>query len=287
MSEETALASAELIPLAKAQLRQDILVAAIHGFKRDGYFVEIGATDGLYLSNTLLLERELGWSGILAEPARYWHDTLRAERKAAIETRCVHKETGRELLFREVSSDQALSTIVDYAKGDLHQMSRKDGTEYSVGSISLLDLLVENNAPYEISFLSLDTEGSEFDILESFDFDAYRFGAITCEHNYTSSRVAVLRLLKANGYVRILNHISQFDDWYVHESKLPALRVTLPDWESVSDQSEKEGTRRMSENERTIKMLQETVQSLILDRDAYKSAMEARIVAEANGSTEN
>ena len=52
------------------KLRQDILVAVLARFKRNGYFVEFGATDGVYLSNTFLLEQQLGWTGILAEPAR-------------------------------------------------------------------------------------------------------------------------------------------------------------------------------------------------------------------------
>lgn len=280
MSDEAAIKAAALIAHSRAQLRQDLLVAALHGFKSGGYFVEVGATDGLYLSNTHLLERQLGWRGILAEPARCWHETLHRERTAVIETRCVHRHSGESVVFREVEADQALSTIVDYADSDLHEHTRQTGEDYTVRSISLLDLLGENNAPAEIDFLSIDTEGSELDILEGFDFLAHRFSAIACEHNYTENRNAILSLLSGHGYVRVLNHISMFDDWYVHESCLSLLGASFPEWESQSDQKAHHGEPELVGNQKMIRVLSETVRNLIVERDAYKTALEARIAAE-------
>lgn len=52
----------------------------------------------------------------------------------------------------------------------MHSNLRKKGKNYHVETVSLLDLLNEHNAPYEIDYLSIDTEGSEFDILKAFDF---------------------------------------------------------------------------------------------------------------------
>src|SRR5260370_22486366 len=39
----------------------------LHG-KRDGIFVDVGAYDGVALSNTYYFEKELGWSGLCVEP---------------------------------------------------------------------------------------------------------------------------------------------------------------------------------------------------------------------------
>ena len=72
-----------------AQLHQDLWVLHETRHKRNGYFVEFGATDGVNLSNTCLLEREFGWRGILAEPNPAWHAALRQNRKADIDLRCV------------------------------------------------------------------------------------------------------------------------------------------------------------------------------------------------------
>lgn len=68
----------DLMELSKAQLRQDLFVLNHLDFKRNGFFVEFGATNGVNLSNSFLLERQFGWNGILAEPARIWHEQLRA-----------------------------------------------------------------------------------------------------------------------------------------------------------------------------------------------------------------
>jgi hypothetical protein len=65
---EMLLCSGEGYP-SQSQYKQDIFVLTQLGFKRNGYFAEFGATNGLELSNSYLLERQFGWSGILAEPA--------------------------------------------------------------------------------------------------------------------------------------------------------------------------------------------------------------------------
>ena len=89
------------------------------------------------------------------------------------------------------------------------------GSRYDVATVSLMDLLAEHGAPAEIYYLSIDTEGSEFDILESFDFGRYDIRVITCEHNFTPMRRRVHALLSGKGYVCKFETVSEFDDWYV------------------------------------------------------------------------
>ena len=71
--------------LSKAQIFQDIFVLFMTNEKKGGYFVEFGATNGVTLSNTYLLEKSFGWEGILAEPARCWH--ARIERQQTLQNR--------------------------------------------------------------------------------------------------------------------------------------------------------------------------------------------------------
>jgi FkbM family methyltransferase len=199
---------------AKSQLNQDMFVLSELGFKRDGYFVEFGATNGVDLSNTHLLEKEMGWTGILAEPAKIWSEDLAKNRNCHIDYDCVWSKSGEVLEFNEVNAAE-LSTIDTFSSVDRHAATRTSGTKYPVNTISLLDLLKKYDAPKVIDYLSIDTEGSEFEILNAFDFDAYKFKVITCEHNFTPMRDKIYDLLTSKGYTRKFTNLSKFDDWYV------------------------------------------------------------------------
>jgi FkbM family methyltransferase len=199
---------------SKAEFRQDLFALSELEFKRDGYFVEFGATNGVDYSNTHLLQNEFGWNGILAEPAQCWHNELRGNRDVHIETKCVWRDSNSVLEFNEVSSG-GLSGINAFSSLDFNREARKSGRTYKVETISLNDLLAKYDAPKQIDFLSIDTEGSEFEILSHFDFSRHQFRAIACEHNFTPMRQKILSLLTEKGYERKFPELSKVDDWYV------------------------------------------------------------------------
>jgi FkbM family methyltransferase len=203
-----------------AQLFQDLFVTFLLQGKRDGYFVEFGATNGRDLSNTLLLEEHLGWKGILAEPARCWRAALKANRRAAIDTRCVWSQTGAQLEFKETEVAE-LSTLNSLVDKDFNRGGRVKGVTYIVETISLKDLLVTYGAPREVDYISVDTEGSELHILQAFDFANYDIKIMTVEHNFVEpNRQEVFQLLTSKGFVRLFEPLSKFDDWYVKSSLL-------------------------------------------------------------------
>jgi FkbM family methyltransferase len=180
-------------------------------FKRSGYFVEFGATNGIDLSNTWLLEKEFGWIGILAEPSKNWHQDLLRNRSSHIELKAVYNKSNKKLSFLEASSPE-LSTLNSFKNIDSHN---RKGLTYEVETITLIDLLNKYNAPQVIDYLSIDTEGSEFDILSNFDFEQYKFKVVTVEHNFTEQREKINQLLTSKGFKQVLKEISAFDDWYV------------------------------------------------------------------------
>lgn len=206
-----------LVARSPSQLGQDIVVLKHLGWKRGGYFVEFGATNGRTLSNSWLLEKEFGWSGILAEPGRIWRTALAGSgRTAAMDFDCVWDKTGEVLKFSELGE---LSTIAMVADRDYHASARKGAKSYNVNTISLNDLLEKHKSPPVIDFLSIDTEGSELKILQAIDFSRYRFNVIACEHNYTPDRCQIHDLLTCHGYVRKFTEYSLFDDWYFFDSE--------------------------------------------------------------------
>jgi FkbM family methyltransferase len=199
---------------SKSQLGQDLLALIGSGAKKNGFFVEFGAADGVALSNSFLLEKGFGWSGILCEPSRSWHEDLKKNRSCTIEFRCVYSRTGEQIGFSENYIGE-LSGITEFTGDDHHGLINRTTDSYQVETISLLDLLTQHNAPKYIDFLSVDTEGSEFEILNAFDFSKYTFGVICVEHNYLENRLKVIALLESNGYRQVYSELSEYDDWFV------------------------------------------------------------------------
>ena len=214
------------LSLSHGQLFQDLMVSFFLDGKRDGYFVEFGASDGKMRSNTYMLEEHLGWSGILAEPGRCWHHRLKENRaNSIIDTRCVWTRSGESLLFRETDFAE-LSTLADYStQDDLARDRAQVADEYEVATVSLNDLLAEHQAPAQIDYVSMDTEGSELDILKAFDFDRHRCSIFSVEHNFSTRQGELDALFRNQGYRRVLQEYSSFDAWFV----LPELAARLDD----------------------------------------------------------
>jgi FkbM family methyltransferase len=210
----SAVEARKIFRSSKSQLGQDLLALIASGTGKRGFFVEFGSADGVALSNSFLLEKEMGWSGILCEPSRSWHEDLKGNRSCIVDTRCVYSRTGEQISFSENYIGE-LSGITEFTGNDHHGLINRTTDSYQVETISLLDLLKHHNAPKHIEFLSVDTEGSEFEILNAFDFSQYTFGAICVEHNYLENRPKVKQLLLANGYRQVYPELSDFDDWFV------------------------------------------------------------------------
>jgi FkbM family methyltransferase len=204
------------LSLSKAQLFQDLWVLYETGAKEGGYFVEFGASDGLYLSNTLLLERHFGWQGALCEPNPLWHAELRRNRSAYISGACIAERSGEIVAFNQTPKPE-FATIERYADADHHRDSRRGGTIIGVETLSLADFLKAAKAPARIDYLSIDTEGSEFDILANFDLQRYDIRLISVEHNFADQRQPLFDLLTRAGYRRKFERFSQWDDWYVRD----------------------------------------------------------------------
>ncbi|HEX4095955.1 MAG TPA: hypothetical protein VHX64_04460, partial [Caulobacteraceae bacterium] len=133
-----------LAPQSKAQLYQDAWAHWTSGKKRGGFFVEFGATDGLFLSNTWLLETQMGWDGILAEPNPSYAEALKANRGCSISTKCVYPTSGITLDFLAANAAE-YSRLCAINPEDIHEPARQaDSRVVPVETISLNDLLVEH-----------------------------------------------------------------------------------------------------------------------------------------------
>ncbi|RYE62973.1 MAG: FkbM family methyltransferase [Oxalobacteraceae bacterium] len=203
---------------SRGQLFQDLWALWETGTEAPGYFVEFGAADGVYLSNSYLLETRFGWQGVLAEPNPASVPLVRAARSCFVSDKCVFSRSGEHIAFLPANMGE-LSRIRDIVPDDVHERAgRRTGqapSEVLVETISLNDLLVQAGAPTRIDYMSVDTEGSEFEILANFDFERWDVRAISVEHNFSPLRDQLYELLTGAGYRRKFRQFSRFDDWYV------------------------------------------------------------------------
>lgn len=206
-----------MLVMFKSQYGQDkFLYENFFKSKKEGTFVDIGAHDGIELSNTYFFE-QLGWTGMCIEPNPNVYNKLINNRKClTINGAAWYEDTVKK--FRLVNGySEMLSGIVDtYNK--LHETRIDTECNSTGGSFSdinincynITELLIKNNL-LEIDFMSIDTEGSEFEIIKGIDFTKIKVNLFLVENNYEDARI--INLLSKNGYK--LHTRLQIDDVYV------------------------------------------------------------------------
>lgn len=162
--------------ISHSQVGQDEWVVEVLRKKRHGFFLEIGASDGVELSNTLALERYLGWKGICVEANPELYRKLRKNRKCNVVNALVSLKSGRNMPFQ---MDGMFSGVLNTKGG----MIRNKGETITIKSTTLDELLRKCDAPKIIDYFGLDVEGHEHEIIEGLSSDNYMFRFITVEHN--------------------------------------------------------------------------------------------------------
>ena len=164
------------------------------------------------------------WKGVLAEPSTQWHKALWQNRPKSTKIKqCLYSSSG-EILDFFVSNCGVLSTIDKFRFSDEDTMPsnsaarNKAGKNIQVETISLNDVFEKYFGGLPIDYISLDTEGSEFEILKDFNFKKYGPKIITVEHNFSKLQGQIDKLLKANGYSKKFEEFTQFDAWYVRQT---------------------------------------------------------------------
>jgi len=146
-----------------------------------GYFVELGANDGLHQSNTLYYERYRGWRGVLVEPIPHNYLLCRAHRSRDTHIFCNactsfdYKEKFVELVYSNLMSasigleSDVLDPFAHARRGKILLGPTEANFVFGSPARPLNSILTEVNAPQLIDFLSLDVEGAEIDVLKGID----------------------------------------------------------------------------------------------------------------------
>ena len=159
----------------------------------NGYFVELGANDGVTQSNSLYFEKYRNWRGLLVEPAPQNFLKCRQNRSARTSIYCAACVSfGYDQEFVRIAYSNLMSTPVNLesdiqdarahaALGDRFLGNGETVFEFGAVARTLNSLLLDAGAPRQIDFLSLDVEGAELEVLKGVDHQAFRFKYILVE----------------------------------------------------------------------------------------------------------
>ncbi|KUG23247.1 hypothetical protein ASZ90_006908 [hydrocarbon metagenome] len=190
-----------------SQAGQDFWVyGEVFNEMRNGYFIDIGAHDGIYLSNTFILERKYDWKGICVEANPSSFKLLKKNRRAICVNACLDGTEG----FADFARRGLMGGIIAPDKFN------KDGDSCDVVRVktqTLNNLFREMDVPHEIDYFSIDIEGAEESVLKGFNFKDYLFKCITIEHPTNTLK----KIFTENGYI-LIKEIPFFECFYVHES---------------------------------------------------------------------
>lgn len=187
-----------------SQVGQDKWVVGYFGNQR-GFFVDIGAANGIELSNTYLLEQR-GWTGVCVEANRDHFEQLKQNRKCSLVYGAIYSED-KYVPFKELGW---ASQITDRGKIKIEAITFK----------TLFELC---KVPKIIDYVSLDIEGGEYDALLGFPFDKYKVKLWTIEHNFASDKGRLKEKIKSimikNGYKIAKENVicgdDPFEDWWM------------------------------------------------------------------------
>ena len=176
----------------------------------NGFFVELGANDGVSQSNSLYFEMKRNWRGVLIEPSP--HNFLLCKEQRSTENSifcnaCVsfdYKDKYVDIKYVNLMSiSENLELDLDdkdahIIKGEKYLSANQEVFSFGAVAETLTSLLKKSNAPKEIDFLSLDVEGAELEVLKGIDFEKFSFKFMLIE---VRDLKRMEDFLKQHGYI--------------------------------------------------------------------------------------
>lgn len=195
----------------------------------NGYYIELGANDGITASNTLYFEKYKNWKGVLIEPIPHKYLECLKNRSQQNSIHCnactsfEYNEKFVELFYSDtmtipIGLESDISNVYEHAKiGEQFLKSGEKSFSFGAKSKTLNQILIDSKSPKVIDFFCLDVEGAEIEVLKGIDFTQYKFRYICIE---SRSVEKVTNFLAKYDY-KCIDKLTDHD--YLFEYSLPNL----------------------------------------------------------------
>lgn len=207
-----------------SQIGQDEFIDNFFLKKENGFFVDVGASDGKYFSNTYFFEKYRNWKGICIEPLPTEFNKLSLNRSSINLNLCVSDFEGEtDFTYVEGFYDYPINMLSGISdkyhslhKERINQEVNKCGGKIETIKVPVkkLQTIFDEFNVTEVDFCSVDTEGSELDIIKSIDFDKTLIKVFIIENNYNESDIK--DFLESKGYA--LHSKIRWDDVFVRKN---------------------------------------------------------------------
>lgn len=212
-----------------SQYKQDEFLEkyVFKGYK-NGFFIDVGAHDGISINNTLYFEKYNNWTGINIEPIKSVYDKLVINRPNNININCaICNKNGIEEFYCNTGYTEMISGLKNNFDPRhfqrLHIENSKYGSSTEIININTktLETICDEYNIKHINYLSIDVEGAEFDVIKSINFDKVFIDVIGFENNYNNVSIPIIEYLKNKNYIIINN---KFDIFMIHSNS--SFRIT-------------------------------------------------------------
>ena len=185
-----------------SQLGQDKFVDEFFFGKKNGTFLDIGAHDGVSLSNTYFLEKERGWTGICVEPSPNEYEKLKVNRKSTNLNIAISDFEGISK-FTYIKGYSNMLSGLSSEYNHLHKDRIKNELNTYGGTLEEIDIevkplqsILDKFNFLDIDLCTIDTEGSELRIINSIDFSKTNIKMFIIENNYDENQINDLLVSK-------------------------------------------------------------------------------------------
>lgn len=210
------IATIDVPPVVQSSSKKNISAEAdqVWSFfnkRPNGFFVEVGANDPEYRSQTWLLEQK-GWKGVLIEPqAKHFKNLCEKRPNSKVyAVACASPESVGEGTLHIAASDGYSSLSATQAEATYIAQEK-------IQIRTLNQILEEMGSPL-VDFVSIDVEGHQLEVLRGFSLKRYHPSLLLVEDRFRDGWATHLHMLR-NGY-RIIRRTDGLNSWYVPKDKL-------------------------------------------------------------------
>jgi FkbM family methyltransferase len=179
----------------QGQYFQDMIAYIYLQKKKNGFYIDIGANDGISISNTYIFE-QLGWKGICIEPLPAIFLRLKKFRNCDCYNIALSSKSNENVEFLKSLKSSGLSGLYE-GMSESHKNFAGAGEIIKVKTMTFDEIMKKYTNIKHIDFISIDVEGHEMEILKTINFKKYSFSLLTIEKNEPEK---IIEYMNKNGY---------------------------------------------------------------------------------------